>query len=300
MEVKMKEKRLIFYAIAFISIIIHLSCGDITTTGISEKCGNGKLDEGEHCDINIQDGEGACPIFCHVEGKPCTLISAKIIGEQCQQRCEVVSSTIITEPINGDGCCPEGANEQNDSDCSSTTPPTGKFQFTGKIVPGPGHENEIPAQAKVMIFWSVTWNSPDYLYKWGEGTSTGNKFSVSLPSSIPPHGALNHGELGVGWMFLTKNDYEIPEGKIKKEEFADRTKFLGASGKYALIYRVQNPAIETVKNNWPRHFPPGISCGVGAPDDADEDPFDEFKPIKCEEVEIIIDTLDHIEFVNWT
>ena len=75
-------------------------------------CGNGQLDKGELCDKKIPAGQaGACPKTCN-DGKPCT--SDKLSGADCSVTCQY---TPITTPINGDGCCPTGANSGNDSDC---------------------------------------------------------------------------------------------------------------------------------------------------------------------------------------
>ena len=74
-------------------------------------CGNGKLDTGETCDTAITSGTGKCPTACN-DGKPCT--TDTLTGTLCTRKCVY---TIITAKINGDKCCPTGANSTNDTDC---------------------------------------------------------------------------------------------------------------------------------------------------------------------------------------
>jgi hypothetical protein len=76
-------------------------------------CGNGVVEDGEQCDTGIAAGEpGACPTACD-DGLACTTDSLLDAGT-CTARCEV---TAITEPADGDGCCPPGAHSGNDDDC---------------------------------------------------------------------------------------------------------------------------------------------------------------------------------------
>jgi MYXO-CTERM domain-containing protein len=77
-------------------------------------CGNGVLDAGEKCDKTIPAGTtGACPTAADCDDKnPCTVDATS--GADCNVVC---TNTPITQPQNGDGCCPPGATSQNDSDC---------------------------------------------------------------------------------------------------------------------------------------------------------------------------------------
>jgi hypothetical protein len=75
-------------------------------------CGNGVLDPGEMCDPAIAATQaGACPASCD-DGNPCTADQRN--GAGCQATC---SHTPITSFTAGDGCCPSGANRNQDSDC---------------------------------------------------------------------------------------------------------------------------------------------------------------------------------------
>src|SRR5579862_4847741 len=75
-------------------------------------CGNGTVDTsvGETCDTGITSGTGACPTSCD-DGDACTV--DVLSGSACTAMC---INTPITDPVNGDGCCPPGANANTDSD----------------------------------------------------------------------------------------------------------------------------------------------------------------------------------------
>ncbi|NOT02387.1 MAG: hypothetical protein HOP29_17420 [Phycisphaerales bacterium] len=80
---------------------------------VDESCGNGLLDAGETCDTAIHGGDpGTCPKVCD-SGDPC--IVGTLMGQgTCQAQCDFVN---IVNPVNGDGCCPPGANALTDDDC---------------------------------------------------------------------------------------------------------------------------------------------------------------------------------------
>jgi cysteine-rich repeat protein len=77
-------------------------------------CGNGILEPGELCDTGITAGAGACPASCD-DGVACTT-DTLMNPNSCQATC---SHTPITQPKNGDGCCPAGATTANDNDCQA-------------------------------------------------------------------------------------------------------------------------------------------------------------------------------------
>jgi cysteine-rich repeat protein len=77
-------------------------------------CGNGVVETGETCDTAIAAGQpGACPQCCS-DGQACTVDSLEHPAS-----CTAASTHAeITVPAAGDGCCPQGANNATDSDCS--------------------------------------------------------------------------------------------------------------------------------------------------------------------------------------
>lgn len=78
-------------------------------------CGNGVVepDLQETCDTGIASGAGACPTTCN-DADACTTDTLANAGT-CKAVCTYPA---ITAPTNGDGCCPAGANANNDDDCA--------------------------------------------------------------------------------------------------------------------------------------------------------------------------------------
>ncbi len=77
-------------------------------------CGNGVFEPpSETCDTGIAMGPGSCPTACD-DGVACTGNTLGNAGT-CQAVCVFPP---ITMPANGDGCCPTGANANNDDDCA--------------------------------------------------------------------------------------------------------------------------------------------------------------------------------------
>jgi hypothetical protein len=75
-------------------------------------CGDGRVDQGERCDIAILEGlEGACPTTCPGDD-PC--YRQVVAGYDCQALCVGVATT---RALNEDGCCPPGIGPGEDSDC---------------------------------------------------------------------------------------------------------------------------------------------------------------------------------------
>jgi len=84
-----------------------------TDNDCSGACGDGILQAGENCDTAIAAGmPGRCPATCN-DGMACTADTLTGAGT-CSAAC---TSTPITAPANGDGCCPSGATIGTDNDC---------------------------------------------------------------------------------------------------------------------------------------------------------------------------------------
>ena len=89
-------------------------CTHETDSDCAAGCGNGMVDENETCDPSASEGP-SCPVLSDcVDGKPCTrdLLLGQASG--CSAQC---ANPPITELVAGDRCCPEGANNNIDTDC---------------------------------------------------------------------------------------------------------------------------------------------------------------------------------------
>ncbi|MBL0214467.1 MAG: DUF4215 domain-containing protein [Myxococcales bacterium] len=84
-----------------------------TDNDCSPACGNGFVDTGETCDKAIATGAGKCPTTC-TDGVACTR-DVLLNPGTCTAAC---SFPAITMAMNGDGCCPTGANANTDNDCT--------------------------------------------------------------------------------------------------------------------------------------------------------------------------------------
>lgn len=166
------------------------------------------------------------------------------------------------------------------------------FSAGGSLTPGPG--KQVPESAKLVVLWSVPSGSPDYLYKFGEGTSSGATFTLPLQTP-PPAEALNRAELGVGLVLLMPTSFSQADGRYEDEDvFFDA--LIGAAGQYAIIYK----ASEQVSTpSWVSRFPAGYSCGKGVAAPAGSS-FDTFEPVACASINVTVDDAANIEFVNWT
>ncbi|MCB9728277.1 MAG: hypothetical protein H6746_07340 [Deltaproteobacteria bacterium] len=82
-------------------------CVFATDGDCEDTCGDGFLDEGELCD--------PCPASCDDED-PCTTDVPSGSASTCDLACAHLPVTTATS---GDGCCPEGANANSDTDCPS-------------------------------------------------------------------------------------------------------------------------------------------------------------------------------------
>ncbi|HEX3697283.1 MAG TPA: hypothetical protein VH374_18055 [Polyangia bacterium] len=89
--------------------------GDGAADAVIPTCGNGRLDPGEACDTAIAAGQpGACPVGCD-DGSLCTTDTQT--GTDCAAVCV---HTERTDRLPGDNCCPAGASNADDPDCSPT------------------------------------------------------------------------------------------------------------------------------------------------------------------------------------
>ena len=112
------------------TVYVSLSCGgpsctadagtgstpDAGTITPTPRCGNGRIDPGETCDIAIAAGDpGACPPASCDDGIACTIDMPT--GSGCTASCAHSPNNMIGL---SDGCCPSAATKATDPDCSAT------------------------------------------------------------------------------------------------------------------------------------------------------------------------------------
>lgn len=177
-----------------------------------------------------------------------------------------------------------------------TNPPSTPFTVAGSIKNNTGQP--IPAGARLIAVWSVASGSPDYSYIFGEGSvdRTTNRFTITFDKQLPREALNSTGNgvgLGVGVLILT-TDPTLCEGRLPAD-FKPELTVIGAAGQYGLIYLDRDPAPDLV--DWAERFPRGYAAGRGI-----DLPgvFDGFEPIASSAVELVVDKLENITFVNWT
>ena len=92
-------------------------CSSDADNDCPSNCNNGQLEDDETCD-NTSDTP--CPDTC--APKTCSVVSLAGTAEQCTAECV---ETPTTQPADDDGCCPSGADNSNDNDCTEGRSCTG-------------------------------------------------------------------------------------------------------------------------------------------------------------------------------
>lgn len=153
----------------------------------------------------------------------------------------------------------------------------------------------LPSGTRVLVAWVVSSGSPDYTYMFGEGTirASNNTFTIDF-NGPPPARALNSYGLGVGIVLLTTNT-SLKEGS--DVQGVAESEIVGAAGEYAVIYLDRDPTELGANIGWVSRFKQGYNVGKGIDLPGT---FDGFEPVRSSSVQIIIDALRNIKFVNWT
>jgi hypothetical protein len=206
----------------------------------------------------------------------------------------VLLAVLALAACGGDDECACGAGEGAS---------TSALSFTGKLASAPSE----PSQ--VLVLWSVSSGSPDYLYKWGSAAVHGSSINFALRSR-PPADALNDYGLGVGLLLLAPSRVDVPEGKLTEGDNALLGRLTGADDRHAIIYVDHDRANAVLeaeppdaggagRDHWLFDFPDGYACGEGRDAPSDET-FDYYVPVDCSAVEIKIGDPESFEFPNWT
>lgn len=145
--------------------------------------------------------------------------------------------------------------------------------------------------ARVVGIWTADAGEGDYAYVFGAGEIdlAAGTFRMEF-SEEPPSEALF--PVGVGICLLAVVDGFLEEGLLPDDD-----KFLGAAPRHWIVFKREDKEALHEEVPWLKEFGYGYSVGKGIeiPDD-----FDGFEPVDPGSVEIIIDDLENLDFVNWT
>lgn len=160
-----------------------------------------------------------------------------------------------------------------------------QLQFTAK------HDGAAPPNGtKVVVLWSVFSGSPDYLYSYGTGQTTGIDVFVTL-GGPPPADALNGGKLGIGLVASLNDGADLPEGKLINDW---KTLVRAITPMHAVVYRAATEQLTS--KGWDLAFPQGYACGKCIDAEAG---FDTFEVEDCANMQLL-PMSDTLKFCNFT
>jgi hypothetical protein len=163
--------------------------------------------------------------------------------------------------------------------------PSFALRVSGTVV-GPA----APAAGPIIAAWPTGGPSGDYVYKFGDGTSSGATFSMDL-ASIPPEMARNLStmtDVGVGLLALLPPGTSIPDGVLASEPTR-----VGITASYGIVYR--GPTDTSPYFTWTSAFPFGLSCGRCVYSTTGG--HDAWEPVGC--TALVMDTDMNASTCNW-
>jgi len=143
--------------------------------------------------------------------------------------------------------------------------------FSGAVV-----GTAIPAEGTVIVGW-IVYAGDDHVYKFGDGSSTGSRYTVALPGPVPA-AANNPDGVAFGVVALLTKGAEVPEGPFDGNSLEGMV-IGGADG--GLVFR----AASSTRTGWPEAFPPGeVSCARCV--HVASGGHDQLEPIACDQLAI--------------
>ena len=141
------------------------------------------------------------------------------------------------------------------------TGPAASFVVSGSVDDAVQGEGRTAA-----LIWVVSSGSPDYGYKFGEGTIGNGRFSITLPGD-PPAEAINSFGVGVATVLVPLSGVTWPDGKLVDANLGSQIS--GISARHSVIWRAKSLDLGDagVREDvtWPLQFPAGLSCGTCTP-----------------------------------
>ena len=144
-----------------------------------------------------------------------------------------------------------------------------------------------------MVIWEVSSGSPDYTYKFGEGSIQGNMYTVTF-ASAPPAEAINSYGVAVGFVTAVDQSFQLADGRI------DDSIAVQARGYTVGAILWKGAAASGTSPEWSAGFNAGYSCGSCVQSN-DDQVFDSFSPLDCSMLPLeTASDLSTIDSCNWT
>jgi hypothetical protein len=166
---------------------------------------------------------------------------------------------------------------------------SGKLRFDSAMV--------IPTDTRVRVLFDVTSGTPDYAYIFGSGTVNLSDSTFKLVFTEPPPAeALNRYGLGVGAIVLLPG--AIADGKVAGDTLDSLVhQMVGLAEDYAVIYLGKSPDSVALERQWAGNFKNGFNMGKGIRKTQEDD---EFEPTEPNIIEILINLIENLDWVDWT
>ncbi len=171
------------------------------------------------------------------------------------------------------------------------------FVVSGKITNNTGKDI---SGAEIIAFWGVVTGSPDYSYVFGKTVPDKDGTFELVFDRDPPAEALNSisgGVVGVAYIVVVMPSELTEEEGVLSEDYDYENLTIGGAPRHCVIFSVNYKIDEGGELVWPTLFE---GYGVGKGKEIEDSPFEEFEPVDSNTVEIIIDSIENLQFVNWS
>lgn len=184
-------------------------------------------------------------------------------------------------------CCAMLTGCSSDNDASSSN----SYDITGAFSVDAGYS--VPVNGEISVIWQISSASPDYTYV-SPGVIRDTAFAVELPIALQQEAVNSYG-VAVGVMTVFPAGAAPAPGVVSAD--VELNTPAGISENHAVIYKTADANDEIL--GWSSEFSTGYSCGLVQRAENDNS-FDSFTPVSCNEVIIRVGDIDTFDPIDWT